>query len=204
MIGRLTGRVLECLPDRLLLDVAGVGYALRIPLSTYYTVNGDSRAPVSLHVHTHVREDALDLYGFASRDERATFEQLIAISGVGPRMALAVLSGIGVDDLRRAVVTQDRARLEKIPGVGKKTAQRMLLELRDKMDLDEPQTAAAADGEAPARSGGGNREDAVSALANLGYSVDRADRAVGAAIAELGNESALEAVLKTALKRLVR
>lgn len=212
MIGRLTGRVLECTPARLLLDVGGVGYELQIPLSTYYEIAaGASGRPVSLHVHTHVREDALQLYGFAGPSERAAFETLIAISGVGPRMAIAVLSGIGIEDLRAAVRSQDRDRLQKIPGVGRKTAERILLELRDRLErmLAPTYGRAGAPAVAPGVPGGvpqaaTPRDDAISALVNLGYSSDKAERAVDAAHKALGSEAQLEAVLKSALSGLVR
>jgi Holliday junction DNA helicase RuvA len=197
MIGQLTGTLLDCAPDRALLDVAGVGYELRIPLSTYYALSNGAREGVRLHVHTHVREDALQLYGFATRDERTLFERLIAISGVGPRMALAILSGIGVDELPVAVRDQDRGRLEKIPGVGKKTAERLLLELRDKLKVPEgsaPRGAAGAD----------LRPDAVSALVNLGYPRDAAGRAVDRALGGPSGPATLEAVLRLALAGLVR
>lgn len=206
MIGRLTGLVLECSPERLLLDVGGVGYELQIPLSTYYEVVAGGTDPVSVHVHTHVRDDALQLFGFAKPDERAAFETLIGISGVGPRMAISVLSGIGIDDLRTAVRGQDRDRLQKIPGVGRKTAERMLLELRDRLErMLAPTYGPGSPQGVPASDGGGSpREDAISALVNLGYASDKAERAVAAAEATLGPGAQLEAVLKTALGGLVR
>jgi Holliday junction DNA helicase RuvA len=156
-------------------------------------------------VHTHVREDALQLYGFASRDERSVFALLIGISGVGPKMALAILSGIGVEELRESVHRQDRGRLQKIPGVGKKTAERLLLELRDKLGAgsghgqeDHP---AGGDGHGePA----GLRADAISALVNLGYSRDVARRAVERAVADREPSATLESVLRAALAGLVR
>ena len=205
MIGRLTGRVLACSPGRVLLDVAGVGYDVHIPLSTYYTLSRDSGAMVSLHVHTHVREEALQLFGFASQDERAVFELLIGISGVGPKLALAILSGIGVDELIGTVRGQDRSRLQKIPGVGKKTAERLLLELRDKL-RDELRAGSTA-GVPPAAAAdvSGRRSDAISALVNLGYSRDAAGRAVDRATESLGvAEPTLEQLLRAALTGLVR
>jgi len=209
VIGRLTGNVLECAPDRVLLDVSGVGYLVLIPLSTYYGISAAGAEPVSLHVHTHVREDILQLYGFGSREERSAFEVLIGVNGVGPRMALAVLSGIGVDELRLAVEEQDRARLQQIPGVGRKTAERMLLELQDRLERvagtatsDRTDVPAGQTGSAvPVRTA---RADALSALTNLGYSRDRAERAVTAAERSLGDTPSLEALLKTALGRLVQ
>ena len=202
MIGRLTGQVLACSPGRMLLDVAGVGYDVHIPLSTYYTLSHDSGHTVSLHVHTHVREEALQLFGFASRDEQTVFELLIGISGVGPKLALAILSGIGVDELFETVRGNDGGRLQKIPGVGKKTAERLLLELRDKL-RDELRSENAAglkrQGAAAAADLPGLRPDAVSALVNLGYSRDHADRMVLGSIENLGYDASLEAVLRRAL-----
>jgi Holliday junction DNA helicase RuvA len=207
MIGRLTGRIVDCTPGQVLLDVTGVGYNLQIPLSTYYNLSSAGGSKVSLHVHTHVREDALQLFGFSSLDERAAFEQLISISGVGPRLALAVLSGIGVDELRETVARRDRERLQAIPGVGKKTAERVLLELRDKMGLRDDD-GTHADGFAPAAALHGVaalEADATSALINLGYSRAVAHRAVSKASAEQQAETpSLQTILKSALRGLVR
>jgi len=200
MIGRLTGKIVRCSPDQVLLDVAGVGYEVRIPLSTFYILSAGAREGVSLNVHTHVREDALQLYGFASSDERQAFEQLISISGVGPRLALAFLSGIGTEELRAAVVRRDRERLQRIPGVGKKTADRVLLELRDKMGTDEIDARPEDEGD-PGSSA--VRGDAVSALVNLGYSRQVASRAVGNAL-DGDPTGSLEAVLKAALAGVLR
>lgn len=203
MIGRLTGRIVDCTPGRVLLDVGGVGYEVHISLMTFYSLSAAADSSACLHVHTHVREDALQLFGFFSLPERRTFEQLIGISGVGPKLALAILSGIGVEDLVQAIVRQDRARLQKIPGVGKKTAERLLLELRDKVAA-----LAASDpgqkGRAPAGGPTGLTEDAVSALVNLGYSRAIAERAVETSGAPDGSPTTLEAVLKRALGKLAR
>lgn len=205
MIGQLTGKILTCSPGHVLLDVTGVGYDVHIPLSTFYALSAGEGSVVSLHVHTHVREDALQLYGFASRDERSVFALLIGISGVGPKMALAILSGIGVEELRESVRHQDRCRLQKIPGVGKKTAERLLLELRDKLGAESGRAASdrptGGDGDdEPA----GLRTDAISALVNLGYSRDVASRAVERAAAGRGPATTLESVLRAALASLVR
>jgi Holliday junction DNA helicase RuvA len=201
VIGRLTGRIVECEPGSAILDVAGVGYELRIPLSTYYRLSARPD-PATLFVHTHVREDVLALFGFATREERAAFERLIAISGVGPRMALAVLSGIGVDELARAVGEKDRGRLERIPGIGRKTAERILLELQDKKDAGRAERTSVSAAQAPAEAG--VREDAVSALLNLGYPPDSARRCVDQAAAEMAEGAELGALLRAALRRLVR
>jgi Holliday junction DNA helicase RuvA len=207
MIGRLTGTVVECTPNALVLDVGGVGYALQIPLSTFYAVRGHDAAPVSLHVHTHVREDSLLLFGFATREERSAFEHLISVSGIGPRTALAVLSGIGAADLERAILESDRESLESIPGIGRKTAERVILELKDKLDRS---TGAGRRGASLTRSvpeplpSRGLRADAVSALENLGYRRDAAARSVDAALRELGEEAPIDELLKGSLRKLVR
>ena len=205
MIGRLTGQIVECRPDHVMLDVGGVGYYLEIPLSTYYPLCETPRSTATLHVHTHVREDALKLYGFFTRDEKVTFELLIGISGIGPRVALAFLSGIGIDELRRAVHGQDRGRLQKIPGVGKKTAERVLLELKDRLGAGPGST------DPQDHPGGGERlttghdrrvemlEDAVSALVNLGYTHEAARKSVDK-VAQAGDEQlTLEGLLRAAL-----
>lgn len=203
MIARLSGALLECRPGRVLIDVAGVGYDVQISLATFYALPdaGDGPAAVLL-IHTHVREDTLQLFGFSSSEERQAFEILIGIGGVGPKLALAILSGIGVDELRASVAGQDRARLQRIPGVGKKTAERLLLELRDRLESvgsgSSSSTAPRADAAHPAR------VDAISALTNLGYSEAVAEQAVDAARAALGSEAPLEAIIKDALARLVR
>jgi len=207
VIGRLSGKVIECAPDHVLLDVSGVGYELQIPLSTFYALSGAGDQLAVLHVHTHVREDALQLFGFGSLEERSMFELLIGISGIGPRLALAILSGIGVDELHGTVVAGDRARLQRIPGVGKKTAERLLLELRDRFGGDQ---AVAQAGQTPGRlaaggpDGSGAPADAVSALVNLGYAREVAARAVNGALEELDRGCGIEPLLKAALGRLVR
>ena len=202
MIGRLTGTLLESAPGRVVLDAAGVGYDVQIPLSTFYDLPspGDG-VRVELFIHTHVRAEALQLFGFARREERRAFERLIGISGVGPRLALAILSGIGVADLAVAVQEDDRVRIQRIPGVGKKTAERVLLELRDRLGFAEPESDVAAG--ATATGSGGPRSDALSALLNLGYGRDVAVRAVDAAITAEEPTATLETVLRSALRRLV-
>ena len=144
----------------MIVDVSGVGYDVQVPLSTFYGC-GDPGAAIALRIHTHVREDQLALYGFATDLELMMFEKLIAVSGIGPKLALSVLSGIEPRDLAGAILRNDLARLTAIPGVGKKTAERMCVELRDRL----PKTIDAA----PASPADSLREDLVSALANLGY-----------------------------------
>ena len=196
MIAALRGALAEKQPNRVVVDVGGIGYDVQIPLSTYYAV-GDRGAEVALRIHTHVREDALSLFGFATRLELDLFERLIGISGVGPRLALAVLSGIEPPALIDAIRTADVARLTAIPGVGKKTAERIALELKDKLAApaleDEPVSAGDA-------AGRDLRGDVISALLNLGYQRPPSERAVSAALKR--NPGDFEAALRQALREL--
>lgn len=197
MIARLHGRIAEKHPHRVTVDVNGVGYDLQIPLSTFYSL-GEAGTEAAFRVHTHVREDTLALFGFATALELQVFEQLIGISGIGPRLALAVLSGIEPTDLVRAVARGDVRRLTGIPGIGKKTAERMGLELRDRLP-------AVPEAGSESEAGGGSaaaRGDLVSALVNLGYVRSSAERAVDAALG--AGEDAFEQVLKRALKEIAR
>jgi Holliday junction DNA helicase RuvA len=200
MIARLRGRLAEKEPNRIIVDVGGVGYDVAVPLSTYYTL-GEPGSDVALCVHTHVREDTLALYGFSTGLELQIFERLIGIGGIGPKLALAVLSGIDVADLVRAVQANDVGRLTAIPGVGKKTAERIGLELKDKLPkgVIEP-TGAGPDAGTP---GGELRRDLLSALLNLGYHRPLAEKAVEAALARAQSPS-FETVLKQALRELAR
>ena len=175
MIARLHGALLEKTPNRIVVDVAGVGYEVLVPLSTFFGL-GDAGSPVTLRVHTHVREDLIALYGFSSALELDLFERLIGINGIGPKLALAVLSGIDPGELVRAIRAQDVARLTRIPGVGKKTAERIGLELKDRL----PHAAAAA--ESAAAAGDDPREDLLSALTNLGYNRAVAEKAIDAVV----------------------
>jgi len=204
MIGRLCGLVLDARPDEVLLDVAGVGYRLHIPLSTFYKLTPQPAGPVALQVYTHVREDAIQLFGFWTAAERLAFTRLIAVSGIGPRIALAVLSGIGADDLERAVREGDRGVLERIPGIGRKTAERMLLELRDA--IEPRRRSRGSRGAPPPGPSGppGPDRDAISALLNLGYPEDSASSAVAASRRDLGGSAGLEELLRGALRALVR
>lgn len=195
MIAFLRGRLLEKHPSRLIVDVQGVGYDVQVPLSTFYLV-GEPESEVSLRVHTYVREDTLQLFGFASHLELDIFQRLISITGIGPRLALGVLSGIEPPDLIDAVRSADVGRLTAIPGIGKKTAERIGLELRDRLP---PSPSTPPPGEAP----NGARGDVLSALLNLGYHRPLAEKAV-ARVAEAGGEESFEAMLKAALQALVR
>ncbi len=197
MIAFLRGRVLEKYPNRLIVDVAGVGYDLAVPLSTFYTT-GEPGAEIALRVHTHVREEQLALFGFATALELATFERLISVSGIGPKLALSVLSGMEPRDLVGTIQRGDVAGLTRIPGVGKKTAERIVVELRDRLPKAVAGTDVGARAPEPADA---LREDLISALTNLGYhrqAIDRVmERVLGAADAPLATfETALRAVLK--------
>lgn len=194
MIAWLHGVLLEKSPSRLIVNVGGVGYDVQVPLSTFY-VTGAAGAAVTLHVHTHVREDVLALYGFATTIEQQLFEKLIGISGIGPKLALAVLSGIEPPDLIRAIRLQDVARLTAIPGVGKKTAERIGLELKDRLP---PAMAGAAAASSPAAAAADQfRDDLLSALLNLGYQRAAAEKAIDRAVSPgAGFEQALRDVLR--------
>ncbi len=194
MIARLNGKVLEKHPNRVIVDVNGVGYDVQVPLSTFYGV-GDPGAPISLRIHTHVREDQLALYGFAADLELIMFEKLIAVSGIGPKLALSVLSGIEPRDLAGAIQRNDLARLTAIPGVGKKTAERICVELRDRL----PKTIDAA----PASPADSMREDLISALSNLGYHRQAIDKVLDR-LPDSKDEPRFEDVLRAALKDLSR
>jgi holliday junction DNA helicase RuvA len=190
MIGKLTGILCEKTPPKVLIDCNGVGYEVDVPMSTFFNlpVLGEK---ISLLTHFVVREDAQILYGFASAAERATFRQLIKISGVGPRTALGVLSGMSADELARAVSQQDASRLTKVPGIGKKTAERLLLELKGKLGEDlSPSAVAVTD----------HQHDILQALLALGYS----DKEASATLKQLPADVGVSEGIKMALKSLAR
>ena len=195
MIGLLRGRLLDKRLNQVILDVGGVGYLVAVPLSTFAAL-GELHAEVTLLIHTHVREDALALYGFLSAREKHLFELLLGASGVGPSLALKILSGMNVEELVPAIRTGDLARLTKIPGVGRKTAERMVVELKDKLE------AVAAEAEKPtAASPAGVEADVRSALTNLGYDERTADAAVKEAKIQTGTAS-FEKLLRASLSAL--
>jgi len=199
MIAFLRGRVLEKHPNRVIIDVAGVGYDVAVPLSTFYTA-GDAGGDITLRVHTHVREDQLALYGFATALELAVFERLIAVSGIGPKLALSILSGIEPLELVGAIQHADLARLTRIPGVGKKTAERIVVELRDRL----PKAVASMAPGAPAPTPNDElRDDLVSALTNLGYHRQGIDRVLDKLLTN-AESSRFEETLRSALKELSR
>jgi Holliday junction DNA helicase RuvA len=199
VIAHLRGRIFTKHPSRVVVDVNGVGYDVFVPLSTYYGL-GDTGAEVSLKIHTHVREDALTLYGFATALEQELFERLISVSGIGPKVALSVLSGIEPNELIRAVELKDVTRLTSIPGVGKKTAERIVLELTGRLPLSR--VGAAAADEMPSGPAG-VRDDVLSALVNLGYHRPLAEKAVAAAV-RTAPDGGFERTLKQALRELAR
>ena len=199
MIAFLRGRILDKQPNLLIVDVQGVGYLVHVPLSTFYEA-GERGTEAALHIYTHVREDALQLYGFLSVLEQQLFERLISISGIGPKLAIAVLSGIEPHDLIAAVQRGDLARLTGIPGVGRKTAERIVLELKDRL----AQIAVAPGGApAPVSTGERLRDDLLSALQNLGYHRPLAEKAIDASLSSTGAPS-FEQALKGALRELSR
>jgi Holliday junction DNA helicase RuvA len=199
MIAQLRGTLLEKHPSRVVVDVSGVGYDVHVPLSTFYGL-GEPGTTIALRIHTHVREDVIALFGFSTGLEQDLFERLIAVSGIGPKLALAVLSGMEPVDLIAAIRRQDVARLTSIPGIGKKTAERISLELKDRL----PQAAAAA-GPAPAtgRPEDQLREDLVSALLNLGYQRAAADKAIDKVL-KTSPEAGFEQALRDALRSMMK
>jgi Holliday junction DNA helicase RuvA len=199
MIAHLRGRLLEKHPNRVTIDVQGVGYEAHVPLSTFYGLP-EAGGDLSLRIHTHVREDALVLYGFATLLELQLFERLISVSGIGPKLALAVLSGIEPNDLVTAIKQNDIARLTGIPGIGKKTAERIGLELKDKLAAFIPADTSAS---APGVPGESLRTDVLSALINLGYHRPLAERAADTALKSTPVGS-FEHTLKLALRELAR
>jgi Holliday junction DNA helicase RuvA len=195
MIGQLRGKLADKRPNQVLVDVGGVGYVVLVPLSTFAALD-ELHTEVTLLIHTHVREDALSLYGFVSSREKHLFELLISASGVGPSLALKILSGMSVDELVPAIRANDLGRLTKIPGVGRKTAERIVVELRDKLD------AVVVEAQRPAASSpAGVEADVVSALINLGYEARTAEKAVEEARRESGSAN-FEKLLRAALQAL--
>ena len=201
MIARLRGILAEKQADQLIVDVNGVGYRVMTTLSTFYRLP-DSGSEVELIIHTHVGESALDLYGFLTDQEKATFTLLLGVSGIGPKLALGALSGIEAPDLLKALAAGDLHSLTAIPGIGKKTAQRMIVDLKDKaVSLG---WSSVRTGPGPSGSGDRTLDDAVSALLNLGYNQAQAEQAVRTAQEETPDNPELAELIKQALKRLAR
>ena len=200
MIAFLRGRVHDKQPNRVIVDVGGVGYEVHVPLSTFYEVGGLG-SEVALRVYLHVREDALQLYGFLTELERQLFERLIGISGIGPKLAIVVLSGMDTRDLVAAVQRADVARLTGIPGIGKKTAERIVLELKDRLaQIVVPPVPGAAPGAARPDQ---LRADLLSALLNLGYHRQQADKAIDTTLTSTP-DATFETAVRAALRELMR
>lgn len=197
MIGRISGVLMEKEPPRLLVDVSGVGYEIDAPMSTFYQLPAVAE-PVVLHIQTVVREDALLLYGFYSKAERSMFNKLVSVSGIGPRLALTVLSGMGVAELATAIGNQEVDLLIRVPGIGRKTAERLLLDLKDKMEMFGG-VAGMADSNLPAAS---VVDEAADALEALGYKRTEAMRIIRKLDGEV--HTASESLIKAALKGLMR
>jgi len=196
MIGRLRGILAYRGPTRLLVDVGGVGYEVQIPLSTFSILPGEG-AEVLLHIHTHVRDDALALFGFATVAEKRLFERLIEVSGIGPRLACTVLSGLPPAELVAAIRAGEAGPLRSVPGIGRKTAERIVLELQDRLSGVAEELAGAG-----VRVHDGGSEEAVSALVNLGYRERAARAAVAAAAQRIKGPSDLESLLRESLRNL--
>ena len=206
MIAHLSGTLLSKEPNLVVVNVGGVGYEVNIPLSTFYDLN-DERSDVELLIYTHVKEDALQLYGFKTANERKLFVHFISVSGVGPKLGIALLSHMKADELIESIKSNNLARLTQIPGIGRKTAERLVVDLRDKMiQLSQAQVAEAT-GVRPettyVSSEDSVRADALSALLNLGYQRSGAEKAIDAALAE-GGDITVESILRRALKKLAR
>jgi len=206
MIAHLSGTLFSKQATSVIVDVGGVGYEVTIPLSTFYDLE-DTGKPVQLRIYTHVREDTLQLYGFKTIRERELFLKIISVSGIGPKLGITLLSGMSADELIAAIRTNDLARLTLIPGIGRKTAERLVIELREKVaaltsaQLEEALAMkAAATGEVRQDN---VRADALSALLNLGYQRVSAEKALDNAIAE-GGELTVETVLRRVLRKLAR
>ncbi|GLI34328.1 Holliday junction branch migration protein RuvA [Desulforhabdus amnigena] len=197
MIGYLEGKLRYKSPEYIIIDVQGVGYVVQVPLSTFYDLPELGKT-VSMNIHTHVREDALQLFGFRTGEEKEMFLHLTTVNGVGPRLAINILSGISADELRQVVFQQDHLRLRNIPGVGKKIAERILLELRDKLKIKVTEEVKPALLSADA----GAYSDAFSALVNLGYRAAEAEKALRKAQERLDENPPLEKLLKESLRIL--
>jgi len=206
MIGHLSGTLLSKQATSVIVDVSGVGYEVTIPLSTFYDLE-DIGSTVQLRIYTHVREDALQLFGFKTVRERELFLKLISVSGIGPKLGITLLSGMSADEMIASIRTNNLARLTLIPGVGRKTAERLTVELRDKVaelssaQLEEEFGAKPEAGAAPTEDS--VRADALSALLNLGYQRSGAEKAIDAALVE-GGDISVESVLRRSLKKLAR
>lgn len=202
MIAHLSGKLLEKNATHIIVDVAGVGYEVNIPLSTFYEL-GEEGDEVALRIYTHVREDAIQLFGFSSPRERDLYLKVISVQGIGPKLGITVLSGIGVDELVRAVKANDLARLTSIPGIGRKTAERLVIDLRDKVGELALAKGGSEAGSANIAIGDGHFDDALSALINLGYQRAVAEKALSAARSDVA-EPTVQKLLRRALQLLAK
>jgi holliday junction DNA helicase RuvA len=199
MIAFIEGRLLFKSPEWIIVSAQGIGYQIAVPLSSFYDLP-DIEQAVRLHIYTHVRQDAIQLFGFLTPREKEIFLLLIGVSGIGPKVALNILSGISSEDFSTALLAQDSARVQRIPGIGKKTSERIVLELKDKIKKLSPVTLAPLN----LKTEEGHWEDALSALVNLGYPKAVAEKALGRISAEPGEAISLEDLLRKALKLLSR
>lgn len=202
MIAHLSGKLLEKNATHVIVDVAGVGYEVNIPLSTFYEL-GEEGDDVTLRIYTHVREDAIQLFGFNTPRERDLYLKVISVQGIGPKLGITVLSGIGVDELVKAVKGNDLARLTSIPGIGRKTAERLVIDLRDKIGELAADGGGAKTATASAVSGDETFDDALSALINLGYQRNVAEKALNSAKADV-TEPTVQKLLRRALQLLAK
>jgi Holliday junction DNA helicase RuvA len=200
MIAHLRGKLLSKKASHVVVEAGGVGYGVSIPVSTFYDL-GDVGSDTALHIYTHIREDALALYGFRTEQEKSLFEKLIGVSGVGPKLAITILSGLETAELIPAIQRGNVERLVHIPGVGRKTAERLILELKDRLANLVLETAASAT--SPAAAAGGVEDDALSALMNLGYARPAAENALREARAE-SPDGDFERLLRGSLRQLAR
>lgn len=206
MIAHLTGTLLSKQATSVIVDVAGVGYEVTIPLSTFYDLE-DVNAPVQLRIYTHVREDTLQLFGFKTARERELFLKIISVTGIGPKLGITLLSGMSADEMIASIRTNNLARLTLIPGIGRKTAERLIMELREKVaelssaQLEEEFGAQSDASAVPTEDS--IRADALSALLNLGYQRSGAEKAIDSALGE-GGDLSVESVLRRSLKKLAR
>jgi Holliday junction DNA helicase RuvA len=206
MIAHLSGTLLTKEPNSVIVDVSGVGYEVNIPLSTFYELENEG-SNVKLRIYTHVKEDALQLYGFKTDRERQLFVNFISVSGIGPKLGIALLSGMSADELVASIKNNNLARLTLIPGVGRKTAERLIVDLREKMTALAASQVEAEPGARPEASGvspeDSVRSDALSALLNLGYQRSAAEKAIDAVLND-GGEMTVESVLRRGLRKLAR
>ncbi len=202
MIAYLSGKLIEKQANTAIVDVGGVGYEVSIPLSTFYEL-GDVGSDVQLRIYTHVREDAIQLFGFKSLRDRSLYLRLISVQGIGPKLGIAILSGMNTDEIIMAIRTDDLARLTSIPGVGRKTAERLVIELRDKVGELASAGSTPLDAATPTQPSDAVFEDALSALVNLGYQRNAAEKAVKKAAQE-GTEMSVQKLLRRSLQVLAK